>query len=142
MFMKMLACLFIICLLIVPASFASAESKTPNLVGPWKVTSEGAVFIKDGNASAQTNHSSEFRTLKAEFVVEKQKGRAFYGYFKSLQKTEKFVGVIGYDSKTAHWAGSNGFGQARIVSSDKMEVIYLQNSSAGSQAWIETLVKK
>jgi hypothetical protein len=139
---KKLPCLFVICLFLVSASFALAESNIPNLVGAWKVTSEGAVLIKAGKTSAKTNFRSEFTNLKAELVVEKQKGRAFYGYFKSPQKTEKLVGVIGYDNKTAHWAGRNGFGQAIIVSSDKMEVVYLQTSSAGSEAWVETLVKQ
>ncbi len=142
MFMKKLACLFIIFLLIVPVSVALAQSKIPGLVGAWKVESEGAVLIKEGNDSTQTKDTIEFRKLHAEFIVEKQQGRAFYGYFKSPQKTEKLVGVIGYDNKTAHWAGRFGFGQARIVSSERMEVIYLQANPKGSQAWIETLTKQ
>jgi hypothetical protein len=142
MLTKKLLCLFVICLFVVSASFALAESEIPNLVGAWKVTSEGAVLIKAGKTSGKTNARSEFRNLNAELVVEKQKGSAFYGYFKRPQKTEKLVGVIGHDNKTAHWAGRNGFGQATIVSSDKMGVVYLQTSSAGSEAWVETLVKQ
>lgn len=142
MLMKKLPFLFIICLLIVPTSFALAESKIPNLVGVWKVQGEGAVLIKEGNDSTQTKFTTEFQKLNAQNVIEKQQGRLFYGYFKSPRKTEKYVGVISHDSKTAHWTGYYGFGQAKIVSSNKMEVIYLQTNPQGSQAWIETLVKQ
>ncbi len=142
MFMKKLAYLFIVFLSILPVSFALAQSKIPDLVGVWKVQGEGVLLIKKGNDSTQTKYSTDFQKLAAENVVEKQQGRLFYGYYKSPRKTEKFVGVISHDNKTAHWAGRFGFGQARIVSPKKMEVIYLQTNPQGSQAWVETLSKQ
>jgi hypothetical protein len=142
MFMKKLAYLFIVFLSIVPVSSALAQSKIPDLVGVWKVQGEGVLLNMKGNDSTQAKYSMDFHKPGAENVVEKQKGRLFYGYFKSPRKTEKYVGVISLDNKTAHWAGHFGLGQAKIVSPKKMEVIYLEANPQGSEAWVETLSKQ
>jgi hypothetical protein len=140
--MKKVTWLFIVCFTLVPLSRALAESKIPNLVGVWKVRSEGAIWTRQANDSEQAKDSIEFTKLNAETVIEKQSGRLFYGYYKSPEKTEKFVGVVGHDNTTVHWTGRYGFGQARIVSPDTMQMIYLQTSPQGSQAWVETLTRQ
>ena len=140
--MKKVIWLFIVCLTLVPLSLALAESKIPNLVGVWKVRGGGAIWTRQANDSAQAKDAIEFTKLDAKTVIEKQNGRLFYGYYKSPEKTEKFVGVVGHDNKTAHWTGRYGFGQARIVSPDTMQMIYLQTSPQGSQAWVETLTRQ
>ncbi|MFC1833258.1 hypothetical protein ACFL2Q_00820 [Thermodesulfobacteriota bacterium] len=139
--MKKLTCLFIICLLTSTVSFALAESKIPSLVGTWKVQTEGGALIKADKASTQSHHGTKFTKFEAEFVVEKQKGRVFHGYFKSARATEKLVGVIGHDNKTAYWADHDGFGQAKILSSGKMQVIYLHASPTESVAAAATFTK-
>ena len=140
--MKKLLIPFITLLLALPVSSAFSESKIPNLVGVWKVDGEGAVLTRKSDDSAKADVAVDFKKLDAESVIEKQQGRSFYGYYKSSVKTEKFVGVIGADNKSAHWVGRWGFGRVEIIAPDKMRVIYLQANPHGSQAWSETLTKK
>jgi hypothetical protein len=123
-------------------SLASAQSEIPNLVGVWKVKGEGAIMVRTDDGSKQSSVKYDFKSLDAKNVIEKQKGRSIYGYFKSPDKTEELVGVIGSDNRTIYWTGRYGYGQGVIVSPGKIEMIYRQIKEKGGQAWVETLIKQ
>jgi hypothetical protein len=140
--MKKLICLLVLCLLLGTVTMALAEPEIPNLVGVWKVQGEGAIWKRANNDAAGDKDKMIFKKLEAQNVIEKQEGRSFYGYYKSPDKKEKLVGVIGHDNESVHFSGRYGFGKGKLIAPDKMEVIYLQTTSKGSQAWLEILVRK
>ncbi len=140
--MKRSVCFLVVLLTFISFSFASSESSIPDLVGVWKTQSEAAILVVGKDDSKDEKDDVIFKKADAETVIEKQQGRVFSGYFKSPEKTEKLVGVIGHDNKTVHWSGRFGFGQARIVGPGKMETIYLQWNNQGSQAWFENLTRE
>jgi hypothetical protein len=101
-----------------------AESAVPNMVGTWTVKAEGGVLVKGNASGSKTHHSGEFSTLTAEAVVTKQQGSVLRGIFKSPKATENFIAVIGPDNKRFYYADEDGTMEGRIVSKDKMEMIY------------------
>lgn len=101
-----------------------ADSGIPNLVGTWTVKGEGGVLSKGDSPGAKTHHSGKFSTLTAEAVVTKQQGRVLHGIFKSPKATENFVAVIGSDNKSFYYADEDGFIEGKIVSKDKMDLVY------------------
>jgi hypothetical protein len=106
------------------AGVCFADSSIPNLVGTWTVKAEGAVIAKGKGPAAKTHHSGEFSTLTAEAVVTKQQGRVLRGTFKSSKAAEDFVAAIGADNKGFYYADEDGTMEGRIVSKNKLNVIY------------------
>ena len=119
-----------------------ADSGIPNLVGTWTVQAEGAVLLKSGATRAETHHSGDFSTLKAEAVVTKQQGRALHGTFKSARATEKFVAVIAMDNKSFYLADEDGFMEGQIRSKDKINIIYRHSSPTDTVVAVGTWTRK
>ncbi len=46
-------------------------SPIPNLVGTWKVQTEGATVLHGENYGTKSHHTSQFTTLNAEAVIQK-----------------------------------------------------------------------
>ena len=136
--MRKHVCLSIICLLVFSGSFVCAESNIPNLVGKWKVVADGGVLIKGDKVSEETHRETSFSKLVAEVVVEEQKGRVFKGYFKTKKAKEKIVGVIGFDNKTLYHVDHDGFVLGKLVTPDKVELVYLHAKPSDSVAAIAT----
>lgn len=111
-----------------------ADSDIPNLVGTWTVKGEGGVSAKAGGPAPTTHHSGEFSTLTAEVVMTKQQGRVIHGIFKSQKSSENFVAVIGPDNKSFYYADGDGFIDGKIVSKDRIDVIYRHVSPSDSLA--------
>jgi hypothetical protein len=119
-----------------------ADSGIPNLVGTWTVQTEGAVLLKAAAARAETHHSGDFSTLKAEAVVTKQQGRVLHGTFKSSKATEKFVAVIAMDNKSFYLADEDGFMEGQISSKDKINIIYRHSSPTDTVVAVGTWTRK
>jgi len=101
-----------------------ADSAIPDMVGVWTVKAEGGVLAKDGAPRLKTHHSGIFSTITAKAVVMQQQGRVLYGVFSSLKATENFIAVIGMDNKSFYYADEDGTLEGKIVSKDRMDVIY------------------
>jgi hypothetical protein len=101
-----------------------AQSVIPNMVGTWSVKAEGGVLAKGNSTGSKTHHAGPFSTLTAEALVTKQQGRVLHGTFRSPQATENFIAVIGMDNRSFYYADEDGTMEGRIVSRDRMEVIY------------------
>jgi hypothetical protein len=119
-----------------------ADSGIPNLVGTWTVQAEGAVLLKSGAARAETHHSGDFSTLKAEAVVAKQQGRVLHGTFKSPRATEKFIAVIAADNKSFYYADEDGFMEGQINNKDKINLIYRHSSPTDTVVAVGTWTRK
>jgi hypothetical protein len=106
-------------------SLCLADQEIPNLVGHWTVKVEGATLIRDKNVGKSAHFGDENQTtLEAEADITSQKGRVFYGMFKSSRATEQFIGVIGHDNKSMYYADEDGFDDGKIISNDTMEIVY------------------
>lgn len=122
--MKKVIALSIVCLVAFVGSMAWAESEIPRLVGTWNGKGEAGVLIKGKKTSPITHHDTEFSIFKGKLVIQVQKGRVFKGYLESKKATEKIYGVIGYDNKTFYYVDTDGFNDGKIVTPDKLQVIY------------------
>lgn len=121
---KQIIVLFVVSTFLSGSGFCFAESAIPNLMGTWNVKAEGAVLVKGGASGAKTHHSGDFSRLTAEAIVTKQQGRVLHGIFKSAKATENFVGVLGMDNKSFYFADEDGCLEGKIISKDKIEIIY------------------
>jgi len=124
------------------AGVCFAEPAIPNLVGTWTVKAEGAVLLKGTGSGAKTHHSGEFSTLTAEAVVTKQQGRILHGTFKSPRATESFIAAIGLDNKSFYYADEDGTIEGKIISRDKMAIIYRHVTTSDTVIGVGTWTRK
>lgn len=122
-------------------SFANT-SPIPNLVGTWKVQTEGATVLQGEDYSTKSHHRSQFTTLNAEAVIQKQEGRRVVGIFKSENYSEKFAGVISADGKTFAYVDEDGFLDGKIINKDLIEVVYRHISQKESAVASGTYTRK
>ena len=101
----------------------------PNLVGTWTVQTEGATVLYGENYSKESHHASEFTTLTAEAIIQKQEGRRVVGIIKSPRHSERFAGVISADGKDFAYVDEDGSLDGKIISNNLIEVVYRHNSS-------------
>jgi len=120
----------------------AGNSPTPNLVGTWKVQTEGATVLHRGDYSAKSHHASQFTTLTAEAIIQKQEGRRVIGIFKSPRYTEKFAGVISIDGKTFAYVDEDGSLDGKIINNNLIEVIYRHISPTESVVASGTYTRK
>ena len=112
-------------------SFAG-NSPIPNLVVTWKVQTEGATVLHRDNFSTKSHHASQFTTLTAEAIIQKQEGRRVVGIFKSPRYTEKFACVISVDGKNFAYVDEDGSLDGKIINNNLMEVVYRHISPSES----------
>jgi hypothetical protein len=112
-------------------SFADT-SPIPNLVGTWKVQSEGVTVLHGENYSAKSHHASQFTTLNAEAVIQKQEGRRVVGIFTSSRATEKFAGIISVDGKTFALVDEDGSLDGKIINENLIEIVYRHTTKTES----------
>jgi len=118
------------------------NSPIPNLVGSWKVQSEGATVLHRDNYSSKTHHASQFTTLSAEAIIQKQEGRRVVGILKSPRHSERFAGVISVDGKTFAYVDEDGSLNGKIVNNDLIEVVYRHISPTESVVASGTYTRK
>jgi hypothetical protein len=129
-------------MLLLAAGVCFAAPEIPNLVGTWTVKAEGAVFAKGTAPGSKTHHAGDFSTLTAEAVVTAQQGRVVRGTFKSARATENFVAVIGFDNKSFFYADEDGASDGRIVSKDRIDVVYRHVTAHDTVVGIGTWTRK
>jgi hypothetical protein len=122
-------------------SFANS-SPIPNLVGTWKVQSEGATVLHSDNYSTKTHHPSQFTALTAEAIIQKQEGRGVVGIFKSPRYSERFAGVISVDGKTFTYVDEDGSLDGKIINNNLIEVVYRHISPTESVVASGTYTRK
>lgn len=124
------------------ASMCLAETGIPDMVGMWLVKTEGGVIGKSGIPSAKTHHSGDFSTLNAEISVTRQQGRVFRGTLASPKAREDFVGVIGMDNRSIFIADEDGFAEGKIISKNKITVIYRHVTPSDTVVAVGTWTRK
>ena len=102
----------------------ASNSPIPNLVGTWKVETEGVTILHDEQYHEKSHHASQFTKLTAEAVIQKQEGRRVVGIIKSPRYTEDFVGFISTDGKDFSYVDEDGILDGKIVSDNLIEVVY------------------
>ena len=122
-------------------SFAS-NSPIPNLIGIWKVNTEGATVLHGENYSTKSHHTNQFTTLTAEAVIHKQEGRRVIGVFKSPRYSEKFAGVISVDGKSFAYVDEDGSLDGKIINNNLIEVVYRHISPTESVVASGTYTRK
>ena len=125
----------------VGASLCFAEEGIPNMVGTWTTKTEGGAVSKKGEG-AKSHHSGDFTALTAEVVVTKQQGRVFHGTFTSKKATEAFVGVISMDNESVYSADEDGFFEGKIVSTNKVNLLYRHTTPADTVVAVGTWTRK
>ena len=103
-------------------------AQVPNLVGNW-TGSQNAYIAENGTYKLQENESTSLAIIE-------QKDRLFTGYVTypsdGKEIVEKLAGAIGLDNKTFYMAELNeGYDFGRIISGDKIELIYLADGENG-----------
>jgi len=122
-------------------SFAG-NSPIPNLVGSWKVETEGATILHQENYSNRSHHTNQFTTLNAEAVIQKQEGRRVIGIFNSPRYSEKFAGVISVDGKSFAYVDEDGSLDGKIINNNLIEVVYRHISPTESVVASGTYTRK
>lgn len=121
--MKKILCLALLILVFLATGIGAA--KVPDLLGKWNGLES---WYGEVNGSAIL---TENKSLNVTFV--EQKGRLFTGNLtykleNGTEIEEGFTGAIGLDNKTLYFAEFNeGYDMGTIISSDEIELIYLQD---------------
>jgi hypothetical protein len=140
---KQIAVVIVVFVCLSGAGICFSESAIPNLIGTWSVKAEGGVLLRGSTSGPKTHHiAGEFTTLTAEAVVTKQQGRVLHGIFKSPKAAENFIAVIGLDNKSLYYADEDGIIEGKIVSKDKMEVIYRHVTALDTVIAVGTWIRK
>lgn len=108
----------------------TSNAEIPNLLGNWTGSWNG-YSKEDGQVNATYGGIN--------FTVLEQKGRIFAGNliinFKNETTNEGFAGAIGLDNKTFYLAEfDEGYAFGTVISSDKIEYIYLADGENASVA--------
>jgi len=140
--MKQIIVMIVVLVFLSGTGLCFAESAIPNMVGTWSVKAEGGVLLKGSASGTKTHHSGKFSTLTAEAVVMRQQGRVLNGIFKSPKATENFIAVIGQDNKSFYYADEDGMIEGKIVSKDKMEIIYRHVTASDTVIGVGTWTRK
>ena len=103
---------------------SAASAPSPNLIGTWIVSAEGATLPIDSNSGGKPSPDSKFFTFRAEATIKTQDGRRVAGIMRSASNTERFAGVIGVDGKTFTYVDETGSLSGQIVSQNTINASY------------------
>lgn len=115
-------------ILLILTTTGICAAQVPNLVGNW-TGSQNAYIAENGSYKLLENESTSL-------VIIEQKDRLFAGYVTypsdGKEIVENLAGAIGLDNKTFYMAELNeGYDFGTIISSDKIELIYLADGELG-----------
>ncbi len=118
----------ILLILLILMTTGICTAQVPNLVGDW-TGSQNTYVAENGSYKLYENQSTSL-------VITEQKDRLFTGYVTytsdGKEIVENLAGAIGLDNKTFHMAEMNeGYDFGTIISSDKIELIYLADGENG-----------
>ena len=117
------------------AAPACAKDAVPDLKGTWSGKGKSIVFGANPHhpGSQTTMDPPRVRDIEATYVVEGQDGRLMWGHSVSSAATtnEPFGWALSSDNKTIYGADVDGYFHITLVSPDRMEKCYTQNTGAG-----------
>jgi hypothetical protein len=117
---------------------ACAQDAIPDLKGTWTGKGKSVVFGANSyHPGSQTaNDAPRVRDIEATYVVEGQEGRVAWGHSSSTNADTKepFSWAIAGDNKTIIGADIDGYFHIVVVSPDRIDKCYTQNSASPSKA--------
>jgi hypothetical protein len=133
---------FALVLLGTAATVARAQDAIPDLKGTWTGKGKSIVFGTNPHhpGSQTTMDPPRVRDIEATYVVDGQDGRLAWGRSSSTAANtqEPFAWAIASDNKTIEGADTDGYFHITLVSPDRMEKCYTQNSIPPSRAIVAT----
>ena len=126
------------------ATIAKAD-QVPNLIGTWSGTIVGgARFGALNHDPAEKEPVFADRNRQWTLVIEMQDGSGLIGTWSTKTKQERLVGAIRQDNVTVIFADEDNVFDARLLSTDKMELCAQEGGTAKGGATIAVcyLVKK
>jgi hypothetical protein len=117
---------------------ARAQDAVPDLKGTWTGKGKSVVFGANSyHPGAQTaNDAPRVRDIDATYVVEGQDGRVAWGHSSSTNSDTKepFTWAIAADNKTIIGADIDGYFRIVLISPDRIDKCYTQNSMSPSKS--------
>ncbi|WP_295442513.1 hypothetical protein [uncultured Thiodictyon sp.] len=106
------------------ASTAFAGQDIPSLTGTWTVQSEGGIIVRGDQPGKVTHWEEKQTSLIGELTILTQNGRTLSGVFKSPKAEERFIGVIGHDNVSLHFADEDGMFDGKLIDQNTIESVY------------------
>jgi hypothetical protein len=135
---------FVVALLLLgtAATAGHAQGAIPDLKGTWTGKGKSIVFgTNPHHPGTQTvTDPPRVRDIEATYIVDGQDGRLAWGRSSSTAANtqEPFAWAIASDNKTIAGADTDGYFHITLVSPDRMEKCYTQNSISPSRAIVAT----
>jgi hypothetical protein len=124
--------------LVAVAAPAGAQNTVPDLKGTWTGKGKSVVFGANSYhpGSQTTNNPPRVGDIEATYVVEGQDGRVAWGHSSSTNADTKepFTWAIAADNKTIIGADIDGYFHIVLVSPDRIDKCYTQNSIGPSKS--------
>jgi hypothetical protein len=129
---------FALVLLGAAATAARAQDAIPDLKGTWSGKGKSIVFGTNPHhpGSQSTADPPRVRDIEATYIVDGQDGRVAWGRSASTaaDTMEPFAWAMASDNKTIVGADMDGYFHITLVSPDRMEKCYTQNSATPSRS--------
>jgi hypothetical protein len=120
------------------ATAARAQDAIPDLKGTWSGKGKSIVFGTNPHhpGSQSTADPPRVRDIEATYIVDGQDGRVAWGRSASAAANtmEPFAWAMASDNKTIVGADIDGYFHITLVSPDRMEKCYTQNSATPSRS--------
>jgi hypothetical protein len=124
------------------ATAAHTQDAIPDLKGTWSGKGKSIVFGTNPHhpGSQSTADAPRVREIEAKYIVDGQDGRLAWGRSASTaaDTMEPFAWAMASDNKTIVGADMDGYFHITLVSPDRMEKCYAQNSAVPSKAIVAT----
>jgi hypothetical protein len=129
---------FALVLLGTAVTVTRAQDAIPDLKGTWTGKGKSIVFGTNPHhpGSQTTADPPRVRDIEATYVVDGQDGRVAWGRSSSkvADTEEPFAWAMASDNKTIVGADVDGYFLITLVSPDRMEKCYTQNSAVPSRS--------
>jgi len=120
------------------ATAARAQDAIPDLKGTWTGKGKSIVFGTNPHhpGSQTVADPPRVRDIEATYIVDGQDGRLAWGRSASAvaNTMEPFAWAMASDNKTIVGADVDGYFRITLVSPDRMEKCYTQNSAVPSRS--------
>jgi hypothetical protein len=118
---------------------AAAQDATPDLRGTWRGVGKILLYGNTEHLSGSPG-VAVIRDLDVSHTVLGQEGRLLWGTTSSANNDSKepFAWAMSSDNKTILGADTDGYYRISVVSADRIEKCYVQNSSGPRQAIVAT----
>lgn len=120
---KFIACCAAV-LVLALAAVSLAAQPLPDLKGVWATKTEGGILLWESAPGKTTHWEGKQSVLTGELEIKAQNGRVLTGEFRSAKASEPFIGVIGLDGVSLHFADQDGTFDGTLKDKDTIEVLY------------------